>query len=45
MWADFQQSIVVVAGDGIWTIAIAAFAGAILLGTLHIALGVFRRYL
>ncbi len=45
MWADFQQSVVVVAGDGIWVIAIAAFAGAILLGMLHVALGVFRRYL
>ncbi len=45
MWADFQQSIVLVAGDGIWAIAIAAFAGAVLLGIVHIALGIFRRYL
>jgi hypothetical protein len=45
MWADFQQSVVLVAGDGVWTIAIATFAGSILLGFLHIALGVFRRYL
>lgn len=45
MWADFQQSVLVVAGDGIWVIAIAAFAGSILLGMLHIALGIFRRYL
>ncbi len=45
MWADFQQSVVVVAGDGVFAIAIAGFAGSILLGMLHIALGVFRRYL
>jgi len=45
MWADFQQSVVVVAGDGIFAIAIAAFAGSVLLGMLHIALGIFRRYL
>jgi hypothetical protein len=45
MWADFQQSVVLVAGDGIWVIAIATFAGSLLLGTLHVALGVFRRYL
>ena len=45
MWADFQQSVVLVAGDGIWAIAITAFAASILLGMLHIALGIFRRYL
>jgi len=45
MWADFQQSVVLVAGDGIWAIAIMAFAGAVLLGIVHIALGFFRRYL
>jgi hypothetical protein len=45
MWADFQQSVVLVAGDGIWAIAIVAFAGSVLLGMLHIALGIFRRYL
>ena len=45
MWADFQQSVVLAAGDGIWAIAIAAFAGAVLLGMLNIALGIFRRYL
>ncbi len=45
MWADFQQSIVLVAGDGIWAIAIGAFAGSVLLGIVHISLGIFRRYL
>jgi hypothetical protein len=45
MWADFQQSVLLVAGDGIWAIAIAAFAGSILLAMLHVALGVYRRYL
>ena len=44
MWADFQQSLVLVAGDGIWVIAIAAFAGSVLLGMLHVALGIFRRF-
>lgn len=45
MWADFQQAVVLVAGDGIWALAIATFAGSVLLGVLHIALGIFRRYL
>lgn len=45
MWVDFQQSVLLVAGDGIWAIAIVGFAASVLLGMLHIALGVFRRYL
>lgn len=45
MWADFQQSVVIVAGDGIWVIAAAVFAASILLGMQHIALSIFRRYL
>jgi len=45
MWADFQQALVLVAGDGIWVIAIATFAGSLLLGIEHIALSIFRRYL
>ncbi len=43
MWADFQQALVIVVGDGIWSIAIGAFAGAFVLGILHIALGMVRR--
>jgi hypothetical protein len=45
MWADFQQSVVIVAGDGIWAITIVAFAGSLLLAMLHIAFGAMRRIL
>lgn len=45
MFADFQQSVLLVAGDGILTISVSVLAGAILLAILDVAVGVFRRNL
>ncbi len=45
MFENLQAAIWVACGDGIWAIAIATFAASLLLGMLHIGLGVFRRYL
>ncbi len=45
MFGDLQAAIWVTCGDGVWAIAIATFAAALLLGMTHIGLGIFRRYL
>ena len=45
MWVDFQEALVNVAGDGIWTIAIATLAGAVLLAIIDTCLGAVRKYL
>lgn len=45
MFVDFQEALVIVAGDGIWTIAIATLAGAVLLALLDTCLGAVRKYL
>lgn len=45
MFEDLQAAIWVACGDGVWAIAIATLAGALLLGMVHIGLGIFRRYL
>jgi hypothetical protein len=43
MWLEFQEAVVVVAGDGIFIVAAFAIAGAVLVAMLDVALGVFRR--
>lgn len=45
MWADFQEAVWLVAGDGIYTIAVFSFAGAVALVLLLVVIGWVRRYL
>jgi hypothetical protein len=44
IWADFQQSVVIVAGDALLTLAAFFIAGAVLLGIFHVVLSMARRY-
>lgn len=43
MFLEFQEAVVYVVGDGIFIVAAFAMAAAVLIATLHIALGALRR--
>ncbi len=43
MFADFQEAVVIVAGDALLWIAAGTLAGGLLLAMLHIVLGLLGR--